>query len=203
MRIRCLFGMHDFSMNCEKCQKCGQERENAHVWRDFSPEFEICDRCSRKRSHQWKVETLPSSHPLEHWCPVCHRSGPIFELWRTCACPKCKEVRAQSVATLVDTISRKNGRSHWKSRDGGAYRFHEDPTEVPLGLAVLTDRLKREARNIDRDELKRVTTLSSVIIHIQRACDEGCKQENIDCSVAVQLARQELERRNLWLRGSS
>ncbi len=148
------------------------------------------------RSRVGRVGLLPFDSPGQHQCKTCSGRAGVLDVWSTCACPDCQTARTRDVGTLISTISTNNENYYWKHKKSGIYEFSKDPNEVPLALAVLTACLQREARNIDSHDLAKVASLASITIHVQGICNEGCKPQNIDCSAAIQLARQELARRS-------
>jgi hypothetical protein len=179
MNIRCMFGVHD--------------------WVDFSKNSEKCKRCAREQPHTWERRTisLPSGSPGLHRCKSCGRTGWPLEVWKDCYCPDCQRFRGYDIGTLVSTISTKNG-SYYRKHKGTYngvfldYEFTENPNEAPLALAVLTERLREAAGDLGEHDLERVTSLTSVTIHVQGPCNEPCRAKDLDCSTAIQLARQAL-----------
>jgi hypothetical protein len=53
MSLKCKLGFHNWKFDCEKCSRCGKERQNNHEW---SINCNYCFRCSKVRNeqHNWK-----------------------------------------------------------------------------------------------------------------------------------------------------
>jgi len=182
------------------CNRCKLERP--HVWEDsnlwMNPKYCKCEYCGFQQDHEWELqydETLPSSLPGRHRCKNCNHYSDPANVWQSCNCKYCNQFRDADVSTLVSIISNKNGAYYSKSKRAGVYEFYEDPNEVPVALAVLTQHLKNDLSKFTEKELENIASISNVTIHVQAACDEGCKAQDVDCVAAIQLARQELARR--------
>ena len=175
MNVLCILGLHDFSKDCGKCRRCGQQRFN---------------------THQWEVESLPSDSPSRHQCTKCRKLCSVMDVWPTCQCPNCRTFRSHDVRTLVSIVTSKNGRYYSKSRHSGIYEFTADYNEVPLALAVLTERLKNDVHRLDDNDLAEVASIPNITIHVQGPCDAPCEPKNVDSSAVIQMARQEMAKRH-------
>ena len=174
MGIECFFSGHNYAQDCERCLRCGKQRPGAHSW------------------------FVPANDPARHHCSTCGRYGPsVLELWPSCGCPVCARLRRARVGDLVERLSSANGKTYEKTRyQGGVYRYTEDPSEAATALAVLTHRLEHDIEAIDDVVLALVAQLGLVFINVEHACNSPTVREQVDCSQAIQLARQELVRRN-------
>ena len=102
MGISCMFGFHnwdgckcpecgkvrdeehDWSKDCEKCTKCGKERQGAHNWDGCK-----CTKC-RKDSHDWADD-----------CEKCSKCGEARQnvhkyKWNGCKCELCGKTRDEN-----------------------------------------------------------------------------------------------------------
>ena len=102
MNLKCIIGIHEWH-GC-KCQTCGKTRDQEHDW---SKDCEKCDRCGYTRSsaHQWhgcKCQTCGKTRDQEHdWskdCEKCDRCGYTrysAHQWNGCKCLTCGKIHDQ------------------------------------------------------------------------------------------------------------
>ena len=73
MRLKCTFGFHDWSKDCERCASCSQRRQNAHAWDGCT-----CSKC-RAIHHAWDGCT----------CSKCKATRNDGHTWSGRKCSKC------------------------------------------------------------------------------------------------------------------
>jgi hypothetical protein len=108
MNLKCLFGKHDWTSDCEKCARCGLARPNAHTWTGCK-----CTTCrvTRDEWHEWS----------EDW-QACRQCGTPS----TFASVKSADVpRIQSILDKIAAHSRCIETSGW-SRLQGDYKSPDD-----------------------------------------------------------------------------
>ena len=117
---------HDWSENCNKCLRCGMQREDEHDWKgctcskcgvkrneqhDWSDNCIKCSRCGMQREdeHDWKGCTCSKcgvkrneQHDWSHDCRVCSRCN-IYRkadhVWSGNNCIHCKMTRKKHIAS--------------------------------------------------------------------------------------------------------
>lgn len=100
MNIKCLLGSHDWFF-CQ-CRQCGKKRNKGHDW---SQNCEICEKCGlvRQNAHTWdgcKCTLCGNHRNIEHdWsrdCETCAKCGSTSigsHEWKNCTCVKCGLIR--------------------------------------------------------------------------------------------------------------
>jgi len=95
MKLKCVFGIHNWATDCEKCSICGKIRSNAHAWDGCK-----CLKCGKLRDeqHSWdgckckKCRKIrDEQHSLNNCrCKVCAKEAHV---WNGCKCSKCGKLR--------------------------------------------------------------------------------------------------------------
>lgn len=103
MNIKCILGNHNWTVNCEKCIKCGHIRNEQHNWSGC-----ICLKCiqTRDEQHNWSVncekcsrcgKTRENPHDWSKDCKNCSKCreyrGKEEHDWNGCRCSKCEQTR--------------------------------------------------------------------------------------------------------------
>ena len=100
MELMCLFGSHewtgckcsscgktrdiehDWTKDCQQCERCGRTRENAHQWNGC-----VCSVCCRTRDegHDWTKDC--------ERCSGCGKTRQNLQKWHGCRCSACGKTR--------------------------------------------------------------------------------------------------------------
>jgi hypothetical protein len=80
MSLKCKIGLHNWKLNCEKCDWCGKIRENHHDWKGCK-----CEKCEKTRDekHNWNGCK----------CEKCGKYRDEQHNWNGCKCLNCNKTR--------------------------------------------------------------------------------------------------------------
>jgi len=172
MRWACRLGQHRFDRECQPCVRCGADNPEGHVWRiDGDPAVHSCQRCGQART--------------------------TLEIWTTCDCHRCANMRETDAATNLSLLRMASGSTYRKDRtSGGVWRYNGDPSEGPMALDGLRWNLETNPEAVSDETLEEISQLAFVYINVQVLCNEAPDRQDLDCSRVVQAARQELVQRH-------
>ena len=116
MNIKCIIGIHDWSNNCECCERCRATRSDKHSWRDCK-----CDKCGqvRSRGHKWSGKT-------------CSRCGAEMSPHETCNTPsgssiesagKAYDILLSEALPVLPTVSETTIRNYAAFADDASLRY--------------------------------------------------------------------------------
>ena len=80
MSIKCWIGIHDWSVDCAECSRCGKARANAHDWNGCK--CRTCG-CTRDEGHDWNGCK----------CQTCGRTRDEGHDWSADSCRRCLQTR--------------------------------------------------------------------------------------------------------------
>jgi len=104
MSFTCKIGLHDWSVDCEKCSKCGKPSNKVHNWKN---DCEKCSECgiTKENQHNWiscRCASCGKTRDKKHnWiencnkCSECGKSRENQHSWDGCKCLKCSTTRNQ------------------------------------------------------------------------------------------------------------